>query len=110
MRGFETRIQKLEYYKRMVVGRPMSDIELENRIATVFGQLKHDTVKPKDLVTAKEVFRMLSGAADPDNEVLNYFREAIAEGEMRLARACAAHTAAFPAGESPALGVVCSPR
>jgi len=27
-----------------------------------------------------------------------------------LVTACAAHTAAFPAGGSPALGVVCSPR
>lgn len=87
MHGFETRIKKLEQYKLTVSGRLMSDIELENRIAHTFGQLRSDTVKPGDLATAKEVFRVISSAVGPDADALNYFGEAIAEGERRIAGA-----------------------
>ena len=48
--------------------------------------------------------------------VVGFFREhrgaVVASTSLMgpMSKACAAHTAAIPAGGSPALGVVCSPR
>jgi hypothetical protein len=68
----------------------------------VFWNSRHELVRKADLF--KTMRRAVKDSATAFELIRNLDRCA------RVYAACAAHTAAFPAGGSPALGVVCSPR